>query len=59
MSGEGLGAGWNPLDGAGLPLHSPASQPALTLKVLVQAVLSQVWQMKVLGALHGLPVPSS
>lgn len=49
MCGEGLGAGWNPAAGAGLPLHSPVSQLIPTLKVSVQAVLTQVWQMKVTG----------
>lgn len=49
MCGEGLGAGWDPADGAALPLHSPVSQPAPTLKVSMQTVPAQVWQMKVTG----------
>lgn len=44
MCGEGLGAGQDAAAGACLSLHS---QPAPTLKVSVQAVLTQVWQMKV------------
>lgn len=46
MCGEGLGAGWDPAGGAGLPLHSPWSQPAPMQKISVQAVLTQVWQTK-------------